>query len=215
MKLKFFLEHENSKLLQLYILQAVLIVSVFFLFFYSVGFTFFFALIAAMIGFLAIACLYRWLNLPFYILPKISGAVYIPTSDVDLDVMVKLAKVKHGDKSVDLGSGDGRVVAAFAKAGAKAVGLELNPTLVSKSEELLAEQKLTTAKIFWQSLWDVNLSEYDIVTVYGYPNLMKNLEKKLKAELKPGARVVSNQYPFPHWTPKKQQGKVFVYIQGS
>lgn len=213
MNFKFFLEHENSKLVQLYILQAVVIIGVFALFFASVGFSFYYAVLAAVSGFLAIAVLYRWMNLPFFILPMIKGAVYVPTTKEDIEIMLKLAKVKHGEKVVDLGSGDGRVVAAFAKAGAIAEGIELNPSMVAKSEVLLAAQKVTHAKIRWQSFWDADLSSYDVITVYGYPTIMKNLKKKLDRELKPGTRVISNQFPFPGWSLVKQEDKVFLYVK--
>ncbi|MBW7944307.1 hypothetical protein H3C70_02830 [Patescibacteria group bacterium] len=213
MKLRFFFEHQNSKLFQLYLLQALLIISVFTLFFYSVGFAFYYALLAGTGAFLAIACLFRWMNLPFYILPKISGAVYVPTTAEQLEVMVKLAKVKPGERSVDLGSGDGRVVEAFAQAGAVADGLEINPGLVEQSEEYLAENKVKGTKIVWQSFWDADLSDYDIITVYGYPSIMKGLGKKLRAELKPGARVISNQFPFPRWQADQEEDSVYLYIQ--
>jgi len=212
MKPAFFLEHENSKLLQLSILQAFVILSVFALFFYSVGFTFLFAVLAGFIGYLAIACIYRWMNLPFFILPMIKGAVYIPTSQKDIQTMLKLSAVKKGDAVVDLGSGDGRVVAAFAKAGAKVVGLELTPSLVSKAEQLLAREHITNAKILWENFWDVNLHDYDLVVVYGYPTIMKRLQNKLRKELRPGTKVISNQFPFSGWTPAKQEDGVFLYI---
>src|SRR6185369_16539831 len=104
------MEHENSKLFQLYILQAVVIVGVFTLFFYSAGFSFFYAILSAVIGFMAIATLFRLLDLPFFILPKIKGAVYIPTTEEQLKTMIKLSKIKSGQHSIDLGSGDGRIV---------------------------------------------------------------------------------------------------------
>ncbi len=212
MKLRFFMEHENAKLVQLYLLQALLIISVLVLFFYSIGFVFYFAILAALIGFLSIAVLFHFLNLPFYILPKISGAVYVPTSEENVQTMVKLAKVKKGMRVIDLGSGDGRVVAAFADAGADAVGVELNPSMVEKAERLLAAQKIKNAKIVWQSLWDVDLGEYDVVTIYAVPSMMKALTKKFRAELRPGTRVISNHYPIPGWTIEAEKNQVFLYI---
>jgi len=213
MNVRFFLEHQNSKLFQIYILQAVVIISVFALFFYSVGFTFYFALLAAVIGFLTIACLYRWMNMPFFILPMIKGAVYIPTTDEDIATMLKLVCVKQGERVVDLGSGDGRVVAAFAKAGANAEGIELNPALVARAEELLKVQKVSHTKILWQSFWDADLSSYDVIVLYGYPTIMKNLKKKLDKELKPGTRIVSNQFSFPGWKSEKEYNGVYLYLK--
>lgn len=213
MNVKFLLEHINNKLFQLAALQAAIMVAIFTLFFYSVGFAFYYALLAATGVYLAIACLYKLLNLPFYILPKIAGAVYVPTTDAQLETMVSLAKVRKGQKSIDLGSGDGRVVAAFAQKGADAAGVELNSEMVERSEELFAQKNLKNAHVAWQSLWETELSTYDIITIYGVPDIMRNLSKKLKREAKPGALIISNQYPLPKWPVEKEKLGVYLYIK--
>jgi hypothetical protein len=40
-----------------------------------------------------------------------------------------------------------------------------------------------------------------VMTVYLLPRVMARLERKLLAELRPGTRVVVNDYPFPAWQP--------------
>ena len=209
----FFVKHHNPKLVNLLAIQALLICSIFSLFFYSTGFTIYYAVLAAIAVYLVIACLYKLLNLPFYILPNIHGAVYVPTKDEDIQTMLEFARVKKGQKSIDLGAGDGRVVVAFAQAGALADGVELNVDMVEQAEKRLAESKVKHGRVTWQNLWDVDLSEYDIVTIYGIPAIMPALAKKLKRELKPGARVISNQYPFPNWQSKEEKRHVFLYIR--
>lgn len=211
MQFDFYLKHENSKLLQLYILQAVVIIGVFSLFFSTLGFSFLYAAVSGLICFLAIATLFWWLQIPFFILPMISGAVYVPTKPEAIETMLKLAKPKSGEKMIDLGSGDGRVVAAFAHAGVAAVGVELNPSLIRRAEALAKAEKLTHARFLWQSYWDENLEPYDIVTIYAYPSMMKALGKKLRQELRPGARVLSNAFPIPGWEVVKEENGVFLY----
>ena len=42
-----------------------------------------------------------------------------------------------------------------------------------------------------------------MVTIYLLPSIMPKVEAKLRAELKPGTRVVVHDYPFPNWKPVK------------
>ena len=67
----------------------------------------------------------------FWIIPfSLKGAIYDPSNNESVKKMVELAQIKPGEKSVDLGSGDGRVVIEFAKKGIQAHGYEINPLLV-------------------------------------------------------------------------------------
>ena len=84
------------------------------------------------LGFVAIYFFVYFLYVFFYfLLPMFFwGAFFAKTDDVSLQNMIKLAKIKPGDIAVDLGSGDGKIVIAMAKAGAIAYGFEINPFLV-------------------------------------------------------------------------------------
>ena len=59
--------------------------------------------------------------------------VWVPTPPEVVEAMLEMAKVKEGDKLVDLGSGDGRIAIAAAKRGAQAMGIEYNPKMVEVS----------------------------------------------------------------------------------
>jgi hypothetical protein len=41
------------------------------------------------------------------------------------------------------------------------------------------------------------------VTIYLFPGAMARVGEKLRAELAPGTRVVSHDFPFPDWTPDR------------
>jgi len=113
---------------------------------------------------------------------------------------------------VDLGSGDGRIVIAFARAGADAHGYELNPVLVWWSRlHALALGLSNNAHFHIGSYWKEDLSKYRIVTIYGVPSMIQPLEKKLREELMPGARVLSNNTTLPNWTPSKSESGVYRY----
>lgn len=146
--------------------------------------------------------------------PIVSGAVFYPTSDENAGIMLQLAGVKPNERAVDLGSGDGRIVIALARAGAEAHGYEINPFLVRKSRRAIQEAGLDKkALVHCRSFWRETFSSFDVVAVYGIPPIMGKLEKKLRRELKPGARVVSNTFQFPSWIPERSLGAVYLYVK--
>lgn len=116
-----------------------------------------------------------------------------------------------GKKIIDLGSGNGRVVFEFAKLGLIATGFEEKEDLVKTSQKKLIETHLQNAQIIKVDYWNENLSEFDIVYIYGIPTIMGKLEQKLTNELPKGAIVISNVYTFPHLRLKKTIGTLYIY----
>lgn len=146
--------------------------------------------------------------------PWLFGAPFQPTSNKKMKKMIKLAKVKKTDKAVDLGSGDGKIVIALAKAGAKEVhGYEINPFLVWLSRRRIRKNKLEKkAFIHWKNFWKADLENFNVVTLFQFPTIMDKLKKKLQRELKKGSRVVSYTWKFPHWKPDKIINKdIYLY----
>jgi 2-polyprenyl-3-methyl-5-hydroxy-6-metoxy-1,4-benzoquinol methylase len=116
--------------------------------------------------------------------------------------------------AVDIGSGDGRIVMALAREGLVAHGIEINPLLAMFSKiKIKAAGLQDKAFIHRASFWNSDFSQYDIVVLFGVFYIMKKLEKKLLAELKPGAIVICNHFYFPNWTPIKQEGDIYIYRQ--
>lgn len=138
------------------------------------------------------------------------GAIYVPSRKDRIDKIIELAEIKPGEKAVDLGSGDGRLVIALAKAGAEAYGYEIDPTLVRSSKKNIQEAGLK-AFIEWGSFWQADLSQFDVVVIYGMSHVMKRLEKKLGKELRKGTRVICNSFEFPNWSCKKKENNVYLY----
>ena len=141
------------------------------------------------------------------------GAPYAAIGKKRLAVILRLANVKKGERAVDIGSGDGRIVIALAKEGAEASGFEINPLLHSIALWKIYKSKEKNARVFLKDFWRVNFSSYDVITVYGNFPMMERLEKKLQHELRPGARVVSNHFLFPNWQPEKSLEDVYLYIK--
>jgi len=169
-------------------------------------------IICLVLAALLIALLVAFAMTLLFIFPMAKGAVYVPSKDLAIETMLSLAKVKKNMPTVDLGSGDGRVVAAFAHAGASADGYEINPWLVFKAKRRLSQLGFgKKTRIYLQSYWNVDLSKYQVVTVYGITYIMESLEEKLLSELKPGTLVISNYFTFPTWKKLKTINGIHLY----
>jgi SAM-dependent methyltransferase len=129
-----------------------------------------------------------------------------PTRHAIADAMLQLAEVGAADVVYDLGSGDGRIpIIAAQKYGARGVGIELEPRLVTQSWGNANEgQVANRVKFIVGDLFEADLSEATVVTMYLSPSIMKRLRPKLRA-LKPGTRIVSHQFPMPEWPPDERR----------
>lgn len=137
----------------------------------------------------------------------------MPSKPEAIAAMIKLGKVGPNVKVADLGCGDGRVVIALAQTGAEAHGYEINPLLVWRAQRNIRRAGLQgKAFIHFKSYWEVDLGDYQVITLYGITYIMKGLEDKFAAELFPGTRVTSNYFEFPHWKKTKSEAGVHLYI---
>ncbi|HWQ56768.1 MAG TPA: class I SAM-dependent methyltransferase [Bryobacteraceae bacterium] len=130
-----------------------------------------------------------------------SLAPYIPTPQIIVEKMLEAAGVKPGDTVYDLGSGDGRIIITAAKKyGAKAVGVELSEELCRRTNERIKAMGLEDrVKIIHGNLLDVDLSPADVVTLYLLTSSNERLKPNLEKYLKPGTRVVSNDFEIRGW----------------
>jgi hypothetical protein len=160
------------------------------------------------------------LLIPLLILPNLLvrvidlsiEAYYVPTNHATVRTMIDFARVKPGMKAVDIGSGDGRLVIALAKAGAEAHGYEIHPFLVWLSKLKIRKAGLTgKAFIHQKDFWLEDLSKFDIVTVFLPTSISERLEAKLSSELKTDARIISSGPISPTWIPSEEKGKVHLY----
>jgi len=140
------------------------------------------------------------------------GAPFEPTDSKTMRKMIYFAKVKKNEKVADLGSGNGKIVIAFAKKGIESHGFEINPFLVWYSRRKIRKMNLENkAFIHWKDFWTQNLKEFNVVCVFQIGNIMGKLGEKLKRELPSGSRVVSNIWKFPNLELKKKDGDVYLY----
>jgi predicted RNA methylase len=117
--------------------------------------------------------------------------------------MLVLAKVKRNDVLYDLGSGDGRIVVTAAKQyGARGIGYDLDPKRIAEANEnARAAGVQDRVKFIKQDLFEANLGEATVVTLYLLPEVNLKLRPKLLKELRPGTRIVSHNYGLGDWDP--------------
>lgn len=131
-----------------------------------------------------------------------TGGPYVPTPQIVVDQMLRFGNVKESDYVMDLGSGDGVIVRTAAlQMKASGLGLEIDPELVKRANELAKKQGVAERASFQvMDVFKADLSKATVVTLYLLPGMMMNLRNKIYNELRPGARVVSHDYHFGDWT---------------
>jgi SAM-dependent methyltransferase len=130
---------------------------------------------------------------------------FAPTWEPVVYEMLALAGVTRDDVVYDLGSGDGRIVVLAAqKYGARGVGIEIDPKLVAISRQVAREAEVERLVTFVEGdIFTADISAATVVTLYLSPGVNRDLEPKLRRELKPGTRIVSHQFPIGRWAPEK------------
>lgn len=148
----------------------------------------------------------------FIILPILEGAPFLPIPKEKIERAIQLIDLKPGQKFVDLGAGEGRILILAAKKGAQAFGFEINPFLVLLANLNIKREKVQNLAVCqWKNFWRQDLSSFDVVFIYGIGQIMNRLEKKLKKELKAGAKVVSFIFQLPNQQPEIKENGIYIY----
>lgn len=137
---------------------------------------------------------------------ELSKLPYVPTPQIVVDEMLKLAGVTANDFVIDLGSGDGRVILTAAqKFKAHGLGVDIDKSLVALSnKQAKVEGVEDRAKFIEQDMFKADISKASVVTLYVLPDFMEKLRPKLVSELRPGARIVAHDYYMSGWYPDKR-----------
>lgn len=141
---------------------------------------------------------------------------FVPTPQVVVDEMLRLAGVTAKDVVYDLGSGDGRIVISAARTfGAQAVGIELDDHLIYQSEESARQANvLQRVKFLQQDFFKTDFSQASVITMYLLPGVMRKLRERM-LQLKPGTRLVAHDFDFDDWRPDAKttiRKNVFLWI---
>jgi cyclopropane fatty-acyl-phospholipid synthase-like methyltransferase len=134
------------------------------------------------------------------------NAPYITTPPEVVDRMLTLAAVSRSDTVYDLGCGDGRIVIAAArKYGARGVGIDIDPERIREARENARRAGVSKLVEFrQQDLFDAEIRDATVVTIYLLPSLHAALRPKFMDELRPGARIVAHSFPMGTWRAERE-----------
>ena len=141
---------------------------------------------------------------------------YVPTPQVTVDEMLRIANVGPQDFVLDLGSGDGRIVVTAArKFGARGLGVDLDSSLVAEADGNAREAGVESrVRFLEQDLFDTDLGQATVIATYLLPFVMLKLRPRL-LQLKPGTRIVSHDFDLGDWRPDRRtyvRKNVFLWV---
>ena len=141
---------------------------------------------------------------------------FVPSPQVVVDEMLRVAGVGPGDFVIDLGSGDGRMlITAAKKFGARGMGVDLDPHLVFQAEESARQAGVADRVQFLeQDLFKTDISKASVITMYLLPGVNMRLRPQL-LDLKPGTRIVAHDFDLGDWKPDHKttiRKNVFLWI---
>jgi SAM-dependent methyltransferase len=133
--------------------------------------------------------------------------IFVPTPNEVVNKMLEMAKVTAKDVVYDLGCGDGRIViTASQRYGCRGVGIDIDPERIREATENVARGKVTDKVRFIQGdLFEADISEATVVTLYLLTELNLKLRPKLMKDLRPGTRVVSHAFAMGDWKPERTE----------
>jgi SAM-dependent methyltransferase len=126
---------------------------------------------------------------------------YVSSPEAVVERMLYLAHPKAGERLVDLGSGDGRIVIEAARRfGARGLGVDIDPQLVQLATENAKQAGVESlARFEVRDIFETDLHGVDVVTMYLLPEVNRKLMPRFIDQLRPGARIVSHDYDMGTW----------------
>jgi SAM-dependent methyltransferase len=128
---------------------------------------------------------------------------YEPTPMPVVRALLELADVGPHDLVYDLGSGDGRIlITAASQFGARGVGIEIDPALVTQAQAKAREAGVEDKVEFrLGDMYAADVRSATVVTLFLHPGPNLKLREKLRSDLQAGSRVVSYVWDMGSWTP--------------
>jgi predicted RNA methylase len=135
--------------------------------------------------------------------PAAPNVRYEPSPMAVVETMTGLAAVKPDDVVYDLGCGDGRIVIAAAKRGARAVCVDIDPVRITEASENARSAGVAERIDFrTQDLFAVDLSDATVVMLFLSPEFNLKLRPRLQA-MRSGTRIVSHWHDMGDWRPQE------------
>lgn len=129
----------------------------------------------------------------------ISGVPVRSAEPAAVEAALDLLALRDGERFADLGCGLGQVLrAARRRADVEARGWELNPAIWAVA--WLRGDRRT--RVRFGDFRKASLQDIDAAYCFLMPAVMAREAGWLEAALRPGARLVSVDFPVPGWTPE-------------
>ncbi len=138
------------------------------------------------------------------------GAPYLPILRRDSQKILALADLKPGQTIIDLGSGDGRLLRAAAKSGARGIGYEINPLMVLISR-IVCWRYRRLVTIHLANMWQIQLPPSDVIYVFLLDKWMAKLDAKISREITKPTLLISYIFEIPARQPIKHTPNTFIY----
>ncbi len=128
---------------------------------------------------------------------------YEPSSPDVVTLMLNMANVTGEDIVYDLGCGDGRIVITATKQyGAQGVGIDIDPIRISEGNNNAKKEGVSgKVRFIEQDLFEADIGEATVVTLFLLPSANLRLRPKLFRDLEPGTRIVSHEHYMGAWEP--------------
>lgn len=146
----------------------------------------------------------------------IIGAPLAITDKKLIAEIVKTADLKNGEVFYELGTGTGRVIAAFSQnQNLKCVGFELSPLYYFITLLNLKSNGAKNCELYMRNFFNADLSEANAIFFFLMPKTLEKLKNKFLKDLEPGTKIISYAFEISGWTPYKiieMQNKPKVYF---
>ncbi len=150
---------------------------------------------------------------------------FVPTPTTIVHEMLSLADVSPDDMLYDLGCGDGRIpiLAAMEWWVRRAYCVEDNPFLARIARSLAEASGVgDRVRVIEKSMFDVQLTDATVVTLFLITSANEALRPMLEEELRRGVRIVSNVFEVPGWVPRRvlpyyiegHVSRIYLYVIG-
>lgn len=129
------------------------------------------------------------------------GSPYVGTKKRLVETILKEADLKKGMRMLELGCGDGRMLAtAVREFKVNGIGIDINPLLIKLARRKWKHIPKSTLEFRVGNIRDaINFSAFDVVYIYLMPKFIKELAPRLAKGLNKKSLVISHTFKIPGW----------------
>jgi SAM-dependent methyltransferase len=142
---------------------------------------------------------------------------FAPASGDAVEAALDLAGLQAGEHLVDLGCGDGQVLVAAARRGARVTGVEIDDDLAVDARQALADAgvpddrgRVVVADLFDPALFSSGVDGADVLFSYLSPATLQRLTPTLR-DRPAGTRLVTVDFAVPDLVPAAVEGPAQLY----